>query len=75
MFKTTLYATYFDSHWSSSGVLKIFVESAVLAFWASNVRCVVPSHIRFSRRVVCLLMLRCVFKGVLSVRRNIRDIC
>jgi hypothetical protein len=45
VFKMALYTTCFDRHWSSSGVLKLFVETTVLAFCASNVRCVVPSHI------------------------------
>jgi hypothetical protein len=50
--KTTLYTACFDRHWSSSGVLKLFVETAVHAFCASNVWCVVPSHIRVS--VTCM---------------------
>jgi hypothetical protein len=37
LFKTTLYTTYFDHHWSSSGDLKLFVETAVLVFCTSNV--------------------------------------
>jgi hypothetical protein len=52
LFKTTLYTTCFDRHWSSSGVCKT-VETALLALCASNVRCVVPSHIRVFRRAEC----------------------
>jgi hypothetical protein len=44
LFKTTLYTAYFDHHWWSSGVLKLFVETAVLAFCASYVRCAVPVY-------------------------------
>jgi hypothetical protein len=36
LFKTTLYTTCFDRHWSPSRVLKLFVETVVLAFCASN---------------------------------------
>jgi hypothetical protein len=51
LFQTTMHTTCFDRQWSSSGVLKLFVDSAVLAFCASNVLCVVPSHIRVFRVV------------------------
>jgi hypothetical protein len=61
IFKFTLYSICFDRHWSSSGVLKLFVETAVLAFCASNIRFVVLSHIRVFRRAECFLLLRCVF--------------
>jgi hypothetical protein len=62
LFKSTLYTTCFDRHWSSTGVLKLFVDTAALAFCASNVRCVVPSDIRVFRRAGCFLLLCCVFR-------------
>jgi hypothetical protein len=62
LFKTTLYTTCFDCHWSSSGVLKLFVETAMFVFCASNVRCVVPSHICVFCHAGCFLLLRCVFR-------------
>jgi hypothetical protein len=62
LFKTTLYAACFDRHWSSLGVLKLFVEIAVLAYFASNILCVVPSHIRVFLCAQCFLLLHCVFK-------------
>jgi hypothetical protein len=62
LFKTTLYTTCFDRQWSSSGVLKLFVETAVLAYFVSNVRCVVPPQIRVFLRAGYFLLLRCVFK-------------
>jgi hypothetical protein len=81
LFKTTLHTTCFDRHWSSSGVLKLFVYSAVLAFCASNVRCVLPSYIRVfvrfkqrSRRKHAAWRNFQSFKGALHVRRNIRYI-
>jgi hypothetical protein len=47
LFKTTMYTTCFDRRWSSSGVLKLFVQTAVLAYFASNVRWgIVPAHSR-----------------------------
>jgi hypothetical protein len=64
LFKTTLPTTCFDRHLSSSGVLKLFVETAVLAFSASNVQCVVPSHTRVFRRAGCFV--RCVFRPRMS---------
>jgi hypothetical protein len=60
LFKTTLYTTCFDHHWSTSGVLKLFVETAMLAFCASNVQSVVPSHICVFRHAGCFLLLHCV---------------
>jgi hypothetical protein len=52
LFKITLRTTCFDRRWSSSGVLKLFMEPAVLIFCASNVGSVVPSHIRVLRHAV-----------------------
>jgi hypothetical protein len=72
LFKITLYTTCFYRHWPSSGVLKLFVETAVLAFCASNVRLVVPLHIRVFRRSGCFLLLRCVFR-LLVPTKQIRD--
>jgi hypothetical protein len=54
LFKMTLYTTCFGRHWSSSGVLKLFVETPVFAYFGSNVRCVVPTHIRVSVLVFCV---------------------
>jgi hypothetical protein len=61
-FKTTLYTTCFDCHWSSLGVLKLFIDTAVLEFCASNFRCLVPSHIHVFHRAGCFLLLRCVLR-------------
>jgi hypothetical protein len=41
---------------------KTVLETAVLAFCASNILCVVPSHIRVFRRAGCFPLLHCVFK-------------
>jgi hypothetical protein len=67
LFKITLYTTCFDRHWSSSGVLKLFVETAVLAFCASDVRCVVPSHVRVFRRPECA---RCAGRNYPTQRKT-----
>jgi hypothetical protein len=73
LFKTTLYTTCFDRHWSSSDVLKLLVETAVLAFCTSSVRCVVQSHICvfsscwvFAPAALC----GCVFKPHNAAGRN-----
>jgi hypothetical protein len=63
LFKTILYTRSFDRQWSSSGVFKLFVETVVLAFCVSNIRYVVPSHIRVSVTCVnnlCVLYTVCV---------------
>jgi hypothetical protein len=64
LFQTTLYTTCFDHHWSSWGVLKLFLKTAVVLFCASNVWCVVPLHIHVFCLAGCLLLLYCVFKYV-----------
>jgi hypothetical protein len=60
-----------DRLWSSSRVLKnCSVETAVLAFFPSNVECVVPPHIRVFHGAACLLLPRCVFTPGIKVLIN-----
>jgi hypothetical protein len=63
LFKITLYTTRFNRRWSSPGVVKLFVQTAVLPFCSSVIPCVVQSHLPVFRGAGCFLLLCCVFKS------------